>query len=224
MSSDDRRISSERFAEAVTTVNVDTLTFWDEDPYQHDVGHASLHSDRLGNTQVVLTWGEVVVYGTAAVQAQIHQGNDAGMIPVVDLKGLGLSETEAKAAALSTMTAARNATVDDAALAELLLEIQPDLTLLRATGWDEDDIDDLVSVLELSDGIGAGDPIAGRNIDDAFDTWNNSETRSFVLSYDKDTYDQVDAAFTRVREHLNLDANADVVQHLLAQAAENIGD
>ena len=150
MSSDDQRIGTQELLDHAKPVHVDTLTPWDQDPYQPDVGHAAVMSGEFGQGTLVLTHGTTVVFGSAAVDAQRHQPDDDGTVPAVDLAELGWSMQTAQRFATGLWTAAKSATTDEALLAELLTGwASEDMALLDGTGFDGDDLDALLEGLDL---------------------------------------------------------------------------
>lgn len=152
MSSDDQRISTEELLSMAEAVHVDTLTRWSGDPWQADVGQRAVQSQVFGQIGLVLTHGTEVLYGGDLVDAQRHQPDDGGRVPVVDLAKAGFTRGKAEAAALALWTNHRNATVDDVMLAELVTSlIESEQEALAAAGWDGDDVDALIAKIERDD-------------------------------------------------------------------------
>jgi CelD/BcsL family acetyltransferase involved in cellulose biosynthesis len=99
----------------------------------------------FGQLSVVLAHGPLVLLGQDIVDAQRHQPDDDGFVPVVDLAAAGWDLHRAQAAALALWTNYRHSTVDDPLLAELVVSIhEQDSDLTGAAGWDGDDIDALI--------------------------------------------------------------------------------
>lgn len=152
MSSDDKRISTEQLLDLAEKVHVNDLTRWEGDPFQTDIGQRTLQTAVFGQTGLVLTWQGEIVYGADTVDAQRHQPDDAGYVPVVDLAKAGYSREMAQAAALAVWTNHRQAVPDYAMLAELVTGLhQWDHEVTEIAGWDGDDIDALLEAVDNLD-------------------------------------------------------------------------
>lgn len=151
MSSDDApmRISTDNLDDLLVNVHVDDLSFWDADPFAHDIGAATVRNAAFGHVRIPLVHDGEVLWGGALVEAERMEPRDDGRIRVLDLSAAGWSRERAIAAALGEITAERTAVADDVSLAELLIEIREhDETLTSAAGWDGDDIDALLEQIE----------------------------------------------------------------------------
>lgn len=152
MSSDDQRISTDQLLDMAKPVHVDTLTRWEQSPWTGDVGLRSLQSTVFGQTGLVFTHGDTVLYGDDTVDAQRHQPDDDGFVPVVDLAQAGFNRQKAEAFVLAIWTNHRRTVPDNAMLAELVTQItQYDPDVAVASGWDGDDLDALLDALSRDD-------------------------------------------------------------------------
>lgn len=149
MSSDDQRISTDQLLDMAKPVHVDTLTRWEQSPWTGDVGLRSLQSTVFGQTGLVFTHGDTVLYGDDTVDAQRHQPDDDGFVPVVDLAQAGFNRQKAEAFVLAIWTNHRRTVPDHTILAELVTELyQYDHDVSIAAGWDADELDALLTMLD----------------------------------------------------------------------------
>lgn len=155
MSSDDLDlpISPEMLAERVRVVDVADLRPWAANPYDHDVGQATVYASTFGQTRLVVTHEGEVIYGWPQVAAELAEPIARGRVAALDLTDLGWSREKAAAAALGLLRADRLAVEDDRTLADLLLAIAAaDSALLVAAGWDTSDVDYLLRSIEEGEG------------------------------------------------------------------------
>lgn len=166
-SSDDQptdRVSTELLERLQRTCHVDELAAWPGDPFQHDVGAATVRDGAFGKLRLAVVVDGQVVYGADVVEAERVEPRDGGMVRVLDLTSLGWSARKAHAWAVGQMTADRQALVDEVQLAELLIDLhQNDAALAVAAGWDGDDLDALLRRIEEDNPgtFGDGEPPAG---------------------------------------------------------------
>jgi hypothetical protein len=152
VSSDDSRVGVDDLQRLIVETTVDELRQWERDPFQHDVGAATLRNTAFGHIRIPLVYDREVLWGGALVEAERVEPHDDGRIRVLDLHAAGWSRQRAEAAAIGEMTADRTATVDDRLLAETLIDLREfDLDLTDAAGWDGDSIDDLIAQIEADD-------------------------------------------------------------------------
>ncbi|MEM9467971.1 MAG: site-specific DNA-methyltransferase [Actinomycetota bacterium] len=152
MSSDDRptdRISPELLASLQRETHVDTLTRWDGEPWDHDIGAATIRDSVFGKLRLPIVHSGEVIHGTDIVEAERVDPKDDGRVLVIDLTDTGWPIEKARAWALGQMTADQTATRDDHLLAELVLELRAEnVAWTDAAGWAGDDIDELLASLQ----------------------------------------------------------------------------
>lgn len=160
------RVTTDLLASLQRTVNVDQLAVWPGDPFQHDIGAATVRDATFGKLRLPVVIDGQVVYAADLVEAERCDPKDQGMVRVLDLTPLGWAPRKAHAWAVGQMTADREATADDVLLAELLIDLhQTDRALAEAAGWDGDDLDALLERMRadgtLDDGPGGDGGLRG---------------------------------------------------------------
>jgi hypothetical protein len=155
---------------------LDDLQLWGDNPNQGDVGAIIQSINRFGYNDAIAVWHDRVQGGNHRVMA-LHQLWQGGWRPsekdnAVRLNGDGLevatwdvnhleSEQEANAFGIALNRTTRLGLDDDTKLAALLQDIAAvDESLLTASGYDGDEIDDLmVSIRAIDDAGYLVDPV-----------------------------------------------------------------
>ena len=102
---------------------------------------------------------------------------------------------------------------DDEELMRALEQLDAEL---EGSGYDTKFFDDLAAKIR-SDDIDVDNVDIGKTPEERLESWEASGVRSIVLPYDVDTYDTVREQFAGARKSLELESNAEVVQHLLTK-------
>jgi hypothetical protein len=153
-----------KIAPALASFAVPVADLWllEGNPRQGDVGAVATSIDTFGQRKPVVyqtrkvkrTMRKVVVAGNHTLLAARSLGWD--MIAAIDADDLTPLQAQAYAAA-DNRTAERG-TYDDVALAEFLTDIaRQDEELFAATGYDGDDLDDLLAKIDAAAGDGGFD-------------------------------------------------------------------
>ena len=151
MSSDDTRITTDDLLTHANPVNAADLTPMDGHPWEGDVGLAATMSDAFGQTQLVFTHGQTIIWGEEIVRAQLAQPDDGGMVPAVDFAALGWPVERAQTWLLGRLSQQRRGTLDLSDLAELAAgRVTADPELAQMAGWDGDQLDDVLNTLDAN--------------------------------------------------------------------------
>lgn len=135
------------------------LNLWEDNPHDGDVGMLMLDIKRFGYNRTIAVWkNNIVMAGNTTFKAllslykldsktppkNVKQEGDEWIIEATDISFL--SQDEAIAYGIADNRAHERGSDDPAKLAELLQLIaeNDDKSLLEATGFDGDDIDDLL--------------------------------------------------------------------------------
>lgn len=151
-SSDDSagRITPDLLEKLVRVADVDELTRSERDAWTGDVELASGMSGEFGAVAMPIVNNGEVVYGWDAVAAEQAEGRDDGRMVVVDITGLDWPRERVWALVAGLHRRQERMTVDQKALADLLLEIQrEEPALLDAIGWADSDLDDLIAAVSV---------------------------------------------------------------------------
>lgn len=145
-------------------IALDALEFWKENPNEGDIGSIYNSIKKFGFWGVFLVWNGIVKGGNHSAKALRWLHDEGKWIP----KGDGIrirdgvwevrywdvshmSEFEANALALALNNTARKGHDDPAKLLALLQAIQDDdAELAEAAGYDQDDIDDLLALVNAT--------------------------------------------------------------------------
>lgn len=106
------------------------------------------------------------------------------------------------------------ATYDDAALAELLTALSHTDDSLSDTLFTGDDLDDLL--FRLNGDLGAGHNTV--SLVEGADVYLDKNTRSIVLPFSVETYEQVSEMCTVLRKHYHCETNSDLMLMLITWA------
>jgi hypothetical protein len=106
------------------------------------------------------------------------------------------------------------ATYDDSALAEILKALMETDAQLTATGFDPDDLNDILFRLEGSLGF-VGE---GKTINDLTDAYNNADIRNLSLPYDRDQIEEIKNDLQNLMKKLDARSFSEVVWTLVKKA------
>jgi hypothetical protein len=142
------RITPDLLSKLVQIADVDDLQRSGRDAWSGDVTLAGSMSGEFGTVTIPIVRDGEVVYGWDAVEAEKQDSRDGGRMMVVDITGLDWPPERVWALVAGLHRQRERTTVDQQALADLLLSIQqtePDLLL--AAGWGDDDLTDLLAAV-----------------------------------------------------------------------------
>ena len=226
--------------DGVFRAKLDDLILWEDNYNQGDVGAIALSIRKTGFNNVPRVWnglnlraGNHTVKALRLIRQEGPQAGDRAFPPAhvyvedgewyVDVLGLGdLSEAEATAFAIADNRDAALASHDETSLLKhlLLLHEQGDESLLLASGYDTDDMENLRRI--LGEPVVMTDPY--KNPKQALDYYLNGAVKQIVLYFDATTYLNAVERLTRIMEAENLDSNTSTVLHLLEHYEATKGD
>jgi hypothetical protein len=105
------------------------------------------------------------------------------------------------------------ATYNDAGLALLLEELANTKGSLQGTGFDGDDLDDLL--FRLNGDVGTVQP--GQDVGEAAVGYLARGIKSFVLPYPGEEWETMNILFAKLRDELNIDNNSDAIHFILEE-------
>lgn len=129
----------------------------------------------------------------------------------IEVVEIDVDDAQAKRILLVDNRATDLATYDDRALANLLKQLAETEGSLEGTGFDGDDLDDLL--FRIGDGVGT--LIDGLSAQDREKEWKEAGIRSIVLPYQAEEYDTVAKLAEKARKDLEIDNNSDLFAALL---------
>ena len=131
----------------------------------------------------------------------------------VDVTFVDVDDDEAARILLIDNRANDLATYDDEGLAELLQELAASELSLEGTGFDGDDLDDLL--FKLNGGLGnLGE---GKSAAERLEEFESRGVKSFILPFPEYEYDEMVGLLKKMREHTGHDNNSDSLKHLLLE-------
>lgn len=208
--------SFDNFAEEVRQhlVPIDSVRPWPDNPRRGDI--AAL-------TDSIKTNGFYTVIAVQESSGQIVAGNHrwqvlrnlgATEVPAVLLK---ITDEDALRIVLGDNRSSDLAFYDDPTLFELLKKLDGDF---RGTGYDKASYELLLQAMEANEILGG---IAqGFVPEDRLQGYLDSDIRNIILPYQGEDFDMVATKLRFLRESWGLDTNADVVERLVYEAAEEV--
>ena len=134
--------------------------------------------------------------------------------PKISVTYIDVDDEQAKRILLVDNRANDLATYDDASLASLLQELASTEASLEGTGFDGDDLDDLLFRLEGTLGNIADGTSAGERQED----YLQRGIRSVVFPFPEDQYVVILELLKNCREHYGVDNNSDALMALLKES------
>jgi hypothetical protein len=145
------------------TVKLSDINLWDANYRQGDVAMITASIQKFGYARSVALWTDnTVIAGNHTIKAlqalEAQQADVPNNVDVIDgdwhidvTDVSHLDDREAQAYGIADNRTADSATNDDEQLASLLTQLQDEPDLLKATGYDDDDIAELLSGLMSDD-------------------------------------------------------------------------
>lgn len=100
---------------------------------------------------------------------------------------------------------------------------------LDGLGFERDDLDDMVARMQedsikfsTEESYGGGGAHAEPDFDDRMQRYAGKGIRSFVLDYSLADFDEIAATCGRLRRHLNIGTNSDLIAHLVRDAGQTL--
>lgn len=166
------RITPDLLHKMVTIADVDDLERSDRDAWTADVELTSGLSAEFGNVAIPIVRDGKVIYGWDAVVAEQIDHRDGGRMMVVDITDLDWPMERVWALVVGLHRRTERTVVDQAVLAELLLEVQKDHgDWLDAAGWSVQDVNDLLAAVRAPSLEQLRDSIGGFSDDDNHEFW-----------------------------------------------------
>lgn len=183
--------------------------------------------DRFGQRKPVVAKRDgTVEAGNHTLAAALELGWDEIAVVWVDD-----DPTTAKAYAITDNRMADLAGYDEAALHEMILEVQAeDAQLLAVMGYADEDLDDLLAasqeeadafiehVVDRPDNRQTGS-FGEPTLDERLEDYRTKTVRSFVLDYDLDTYERLASQMAELRTARGVESNAELLRLLVEEAA-----
>lgn len=196
-------------------VPIDTVKPWPDNPRSGDLSalKESIRKNGFYQPLVVQKMTGFVLAGNHRLQALTEMGADEVPVVILDVDDL-----QAKRLALADNRTSDLAFYDDQQLFKLLSEMV-ELDSLDGTGYDRAAFELL---LQGTGGEVMGGVRQGLNVGERLDEYNDLDIRSIILPYQGDVYVEVAAMFTRMRQALFVETNAEVAKILLERAMEEV--
>lgn len=193
------------------------LTPHPENPRQGDVGaiHTSIEANGFYGAIIVQKSTGRVLAGNHRLQAAVAAG--ASKVPIIEVD---VDDDTALKILLADNRTNDLASYDNQILTDLLTGIaQQNPQALLGTGYDGDDLDDLLASLQET-GFPNADGNVGRlpTIEEKLDKYENSSVRSVVLEYPLAHFRWMVDALAALRQQYGMEANGDVVLRLVEGA------
>lgn len=132
----------------------------------------------------------------------------------IDVAYVDVDDTEARKILLVDNRTNDLAVYDDHALADLLASLSK-ANELDGTGFDDDDLDDLLFRLNGSSGTLRDD---GVSAGERLEKWQAAGVRSIILPYNETEWEELCDMLKDLRNRFDVDSNADVVAKLVRDA------
>jgi ParB-like chromosome segregation protein Spo0J len=194
----------------IIKAKIDTLVPHPQNVRQGDVG-AIVESLRVHGQYRPI----VVQAGTKHILAGNHTWKAAKALDWKEIEAVEVDVDDEQALRILLIDNRANdlATYNDSALAELLKQLADSEAELKGTGFDGDDLDDLL--FRLGDQVGTLSE--GLSAQDRTNEYLAAGIRSIVLPYQSEEYDGVIKAAEDARKVRGLDSNSDLFKALLEE-------
>ena len=201
--------------QAYTEMKVADLKPHPANPRQGDVGaiHQSIEANGFYGALIVQKETGYVLAGNHRLAAAVASEAESVPCIVVDV-----DDDRAKRIMLSDNRTQDLATYDEDALIALLQEVAP--IGLDGTGYDGDDLDDLLASFQEQEPEGDPDRNVGQatSMADLAARYQDKATRALVIELPLESFMWAVEAFAEVREAMGLDNNSDACLRLLSDA------
>lgn len=187
-----------------------------KNPNQGDVGAIAESIETVGFYGVVVAQKPNGSRKTGRILAGEHRwraakADGAEAIPVC---WVDVDDDEAERIMVGDNRIARLAAIDREAQVTVLEAMALSDRGLAGTGFDGDDLDHFIAMLEKAE-EGEGQNGVTDSLADRKSRYEGQEARNVVLLYQREDFQQAMALFAKARDELDLESNADVVLALL---------
>lgn len=186
-----------------------------ENPRQGDVGaiHTSIETNGFYGAIIVQKATQFVLAGSHRLKALEQAGTKR--VPIIEVD---VDDDLARRILLADNRTNDLASYDNQLLTDLLTGIaQENPEALLGTGYDGDDLDDLLAMLQESNGTD-GNVMRDPSITDRLDRYKESATRSVMLDYPLQEFRWVVDQLGALRERFGAESSAEAVRILIEQA------
>jgi ParB-like chromosome segregation protein Spo0J len=198
----------------ILSLSLDDLTPHPKNVRQGDVGAIAESLTAHGQYRPIVVQKE-----TRLILAGNHTWKAAKVLgwKKIDVVEIDVDDEQAARILLVDNRSTDLATYDDHALAALLESLSSTEIGLDGTGFDGDDLDDLLFQLNRS----AGNMEEGYSKEERTDAFEKAGIRSVILPYPDREFDEVNNLAKKARQKLGYDTNSDLVLHLLRTLADS---
>lgn len=195
---------------------LDELQPHPDNPRQGDVGaiHTSIEQNGFYGAILVQKSTQRILAGHHRYQAAQHAG--ASTVPVIELD---VDDPTALRILLADNRTNDLASYDNAALAAVLSSIaQENPEALLGTGYDGDDLDDLLALIQEEPPNADGNVRRAESQNDRLPAYEASATRAVLLEYALPQFRWVVDSLGKLRDEMSAESSAEVVQRLIEEA------
>jgi len=198
-------------------IPIDEVKPWPDNPRSGDLTalKESIEVNGFYGAVIVQRSTGFVIAGNHRLQALSEMGADEVPALYVDV-----DDTEAARLALADNRTSDLAFYDDEQLFTLLDHLV-NVDSLAGTGYDRAAYELLLQGHEAAEIVGG--VRQGFNSEERIDRYNELDIRSVILPFEAAVYEEVVAGLGRLRRALDIETNAELVQHLVEQALEDVG-
>lgn len=189
-------------------VDVDTVTVHPDNPRRGDLDVIKMSIGQNGfyGELIVQKSTGYIVAGNHRYMAATELGYRQLPVNVIDV-----DDATAKRILLVDNRSSDLGTYDERSLADLLAQVRTDEGL-TGTGYDEDDLDDLIATIA---GMNTGEMTDGQTPKERQAEYEAAGIRSVVLPFSGANYERVVAKLNALRQDWELSNNSDVLYRLL---------
>jgi ParB/Sulfiredoxin domain len=205
-------MASETYEQTYRIADLSELTEHPENPRQGDVGLIITSIEQngwYGALEVQKSTG-YVISGNHRLKAVRQLGWQR--VPIIEKD---VDDDTALAILLVDNRSADVASYDDPKLLELLQRFAEEERLIR-TGYDGDDLDDLIAAMQENDPD--GNVMRDPSIQERLDRYKDSATRSVMLDYPLEEFRWIVDQLGALRERFGAESTAETVRVLVEQA------
>lgn len=191
------------------------LTPHPDNPRQGDVGaiHTSIETNGFYGAIIVQRSTQRVLAGNHRLMALAQAGTKR--VPIIEVD---VDDETARRILLADNRTNDLAAYDNQLLTDLLQDIASvNPEALLGTGYDGDDLDDLLAILQEQNGTD-GNVMRDPSITERLDRYKESATRSVMLDYPLDEFRWIVDQLGALRERFGAESSAEAVRILIEQA------
>lgn len=139
---ENKTLSPEELIQRIKVVDVDSLSFWEDNPNQGDIGAIDKSMEAFGQLDVIVIRDGGVVSGEHRVRREMSSRQFDGRLAALDISDLDWDDYTTIAAALALNRTSRLGHDDPGAMIGVLriLQDHDEGALMEAASWDDEDI------------------------------------------------------------------------------------